>query len=54
MARYDPKFSDWQVLANSIDPDQIADQGLLWRIPPALFGHITKNYLVSKLFGFLR
>ena len=26
--RNDPKFSDRQVLANSADPDQTADQGL--------------------------
>ena len=44
----DPKFSDRQVWANSVDPDQTeeqSDQGLhclpLFAIPSASFGSIT-------------
>ena len=43
----DPKFSDGQVQANSVDPDQTASRGAVWSgatlfaIPSAAFGCIT-------------
>ena len=38
----DPKFSDRQVCANSIDPDQTAHKGsTLFVIPFAIFGCIN-------------
>ena len=39
--RNDPKFSERQVWANSADPDQTADQRLVFAIPSAFFERIT-------------
>ena len=41
--RHFPKFSDRQVWANSVDPDQTAPRSgsTLFAIPSARFGHIT-------------
>ena len=47
MKRNDPKFSDRQVWANIVDPDQNAPRGAVWSgstlfaIPSALFGPTT-------------
>ena len=45
--RNDPKFTDRQAWANSVDPDQLAPRGPVWSgstlfaIPSASFGHVT-------------
>ena len=60
--RNDPKFSDRQVWANSVDPDQTAPRGAVWSgstmfaILSALFGHSTRHKIkllgsFSKFFG---
>ena len=42
-----PKFWDWQIKANNVDPGQTASRGAVWSgstlfgIPSASFGHIT-------------
>ena len=68
MYRYDPKFSDSQVEANSIDPDQTAPQGLhclplcLHRLgilfyEKSIFVKFLNNYSnfwVSEFLGVLR
>ena len=41
--RNDPKFSDRQVWANSVDPDQTADQRLDFAIPSASFERYGKT-----------
>ena len=43
--RNDPKFSDRQIWANSVDQGAVWSGSTLFAILPALFGHITPWYI---------